>query len=222
MAIQNRINTTLNEFRQEISTRGLQIASLYEVTLSHTASGQPLVCYPMSVVVPGREFVYYNHDVWGPTRKIPYKRQYTQSTMSFIIHDDWAERLYLERWANSVILNAGASPGGNALAINFDSNTDSPPPPPQEIADSIESTAADISPSTDVAYNDYVNYDQGIGSVVIKCLNSKNKNKSNLIFTLKEAYPAALSPISMASDGSAYSTFSVTFQYRDYSISNGD
>jgi hypothetical protein len=208
MAIQNRINTTLNEFRQEISTRGLQIASLYEVTLSHTASGQPLVCY--------------NHDVWGPTRKIPYKRQYTQSTMSFIIHDDWAERLYLERWANSVILNAGASPGGNALAINFDSNTDSPPPPPQEIADSIESTAADISPSTDVAYNDYVNYDQGIGSVVIKCLNSKNKNKSNLIFTLKEAYPAALSPISMASDGSAYSTFSVTFQYRDYSISNGD
>lgn len=219
MATQNKINKTINEFREEISTRGLQIASLYEVTLFHTASGEPLICYPLSVVVPGREFVYYNHDLWGPTRKIPYKRQYTQSTMSFIIHNDWAERLYLERWANSVILNSGASPSGSALAINFDSDTESPPPPPQDIANSVENTAADTSPVSAGFYNDYVNYEYGRGSVIIKCLNSKNKNKSNLIFTLKEAYPAALSPISMASDGSAYSTFSVTFQYKDYTIS---
>ena len=222
MAIQNRINNTINEFRQEISTRGLQIASLYEVTLFHTASGEPLICYPLSVVVPGREFVFYNHDIWGPTRKVPYKRQYTQSTMSFIIHDDWAERIYLERWANSIILNTGASPSGFAFASNFDTQPDGDSPPLDEISSSIEQTASDESPVQTTAYNDYVNYENGRGSVTIKCLNSKDKTQPNLVFKLKEAYPAALSPISLAADGSAYSTFSVTFQYRDYQLSYGD
>ena len=222
MAIQNRINSTINQFREEISSRGLQIASLYEVTLFHTASGEPLICYPLSVVIPGREFVFYNHDVWGPTRKIPYKRQYTQSTMSFIIHDDWAERIYLERWANSVIVNTGASPSGYAYASNFDTQPDGDSPPIEEVSLSIEESAADISPSTSTPYNDYVNYESGRGTVRIKCLNSKNKTQPNLVFKLKEAYPAALSPISLAADGSAYSTFSVTFQCRDYELSYGD
>jgi len=65
-------------------------------------------------------------------------------------------------------------------------------------------------------YEDYVNYASGIGRVVIRCINSQDKSKNNLEITLKEAYPAAISQMSIASDGSGYPTFNATFQFKDY------
>lgn len=219
MAIQNKINSTINQFRQEINTRGIQKASLYEVTMVH---GDSIVCYPLSIVTPGRQFIYYNHDIWGPTRKVPYKRMYTQCNMSFIIHDDWGERIFLEKWANDAIKNQS---GLNlAVATNLDSNGNE-----QTDADSISAINSAIvesgssnSPRSIGNYGDFTDYIGGLGRVKIRCLDSKDKSNTNMEFELLEAYPAVLSPIALGSDAMGYATFNVTFQFREYNLYTGE
>lgn len=99
------VATTINEFRQlVVSRKGPQIAGKYEVTLS-TGYGDTVTAYPLNVVVPGRTFKFYEHDIWGPNRKVPIKRVYSDCSMTFLIYQDWNERSFLEKWMNSVVNN---------------------------------------------------------------------------------------------------------------------
>jgi hypothetical protein len=219
MAIQNKINTTITEFREEINSRGFQIASLYEVTMVH---GDSIICYPLSIITPGRQFIYYNHDIWGPTRKIPYKRTYTQCNMSFIIHNDWAERIFLETWANDAIKNLSGLNLAAGAQLDSTGNQSTDANVANQVVNAVKLSASSPSPRSIGNYGDYTNYLNGLGTVVIKCLDSKDKSKVNLEFKLTEAYPAILGPITLASDGSGYATFNVTFQFRDYIMINGE
>ena len=216
MANKNNITKTITEFREEISSRGLQRPSLYEVIFNQTGRGNPIACYPLSVILPGRQFTYYNHDIWGPTRKIPYKRGYTQCNISFIIHDDWSERAYLESWANSVIRNAGGPSNIGEITKLTEGKME---PTVEEVTRSIEETSTSANPSTGSSYNDYSNYFGGLGTVKIRCLNSKDRTIVNREITLREAYPAVISPVTLAADGTGYATFNCTFQFRDYIFS---
>lgn len=248
MAIGN-ISKTVQEFRQNALKRGgPQIASFYEVVFSSPAG--TITCYPLTIIIPGRQYVYYEHDLWGPSRKIPYKRGYTQCHMSFIVYQDWAERSYIETWMNTVIKHQNVSGVGfspsESNSQNFiedstnlasvenwvDRNLDSVSGAFDGVVDGVVDAASGVAGSVgDVrnlfggkedaafnlsAYEDYVNYNSGVGKVIIRCINSQDKSKNNLEITLNEAYPAAISQMSIASDGSGYPTFNATFQFKDY------
>lgn len=241
MAIGN-ISKTVQEFRENALKRGgPQIASFYEVVFSSPAG--TITCYPLNIIIPGRQYVYYEHDLWGPSRKIPYKRGYTQCHMSFMIYQDWAERSYIETWMNTIIKHQNVSGVGFSPS---ESNSQNFVDNPTDVGSVTEwSARVAAAAATDSAtlggiiaeavgdvrnlfggkgdaafnlsdYEDYVNYASGIGRVVIRCINSQDKSKNNLEITLKEAYPAAISQMSIASDGSGYPTFNATFQFNDY------
>lgn len=218
MAIQNKINRTINQFREEINSRGIQKAAFYEVTMVH---GESIICYPLSVVTPGRSFIYYNHDIWGPTRKIPYKRTYTECNMSFIIHGDWGERIFLEQWANDGISNISGLNLATSTPLDSSGNGVTDLSSAQALADTIVESGSSSSPRSIGNYSDYVDYLGGLGTVKIKCLNTNDKDKANIEFVLREAYPSKLSPITLASDGGSYATFNVTFQFREYEVYPG-
>jgi hypothetical protein len=245
MAIGN-ISKTVQEFRENALKRGgPQIASFYEVVLSSLAG--TITCYPLNIIIPGRQYVYYEHDLWGPSRKIPYKRGYTQCHMSFMVYQDWAERSYIETWMNTIIKHQNVSGVGFSPS---ESNSQAFIDDPTNLAsienwlEQLKNTGPETLDNPDAAvggvlanalgdvrnlfggkgdaafnlsnYEDYVNYASGIGRVVIRCINSQDKSKNNLEITLKEAYPAAISQMSIASDGSGYPTFNATFQFKDY------
>lgn len=168
------IADTIRNFREAVLNKGgPQIAGMYEVLLYQSELGEPLACYPMSVVFPGRMFTFYDHDIWGPTRKIPYKRGYTQCHMTFLVYQDWAERTYIENWMNITVANRG------------------------------------------MGLQDYVNYSLGTGTIQITCLNTDKVTYNREVF-LKEAYPAAISQMTLSSDGNGYPSFTVTFQFNEY------
>jgi len=212
-----KISNTIKEFRQDTLSRGgPQISSMYKVELVH--HGDVMTCYPMSVVIPGRQFVYYEHDLWGTTRKIPYKRGYTQCHMSFIAYQDWAERTFIEKWMNTIIRHKNAS----GVADNIQ-NAVNPLITLDEVStvETLQNMLVNGSLLGDTQfdlskYDDFVDYYEGFGSLNIHCLNAQNKKTSNLIISLKEAFPAAISQMSIASDGSGYPTYNVTFQFNDY------
>jgi hypothetical protein len=188
------------------------------VTMVH---GDSIICYPLSIITPGRQFVYYNHDIWGPTRKIPYKRTYTQCNMSFIIHNDWAERIFLETWANDAIKNLSGLNLAAGAQLDSTGNELTDADATAAVTAAVQESASSSNAYSIGNYGDYTDYLNGLGTVVIKCLDSKDKSKVNLQFKLTEAYPAVLGPITLASDGSGYATFNVTFQFRDYTMISG-
>ena len=216
----DKISKTIQEFRENVTSRGgPQISSMYQVILSHPGQ-EPIVCYPLSIVIPGRQFMFYEHDLWGTVRKIPFKRGYTQCHMSFIVYQDWAERTYIETWMNSIIKNtqsdAGVN-GSNSLGVAVPTVGLNEVQQAAAINKSLSSggpLSKDASFSS--AYEDYVDYSSGIGAISISFLNSQNKDSANRQLILKEVFPAAISQMSMASDGTAYPTFNTTFQFNTY------
>lgn len=220
MAAINKVSSTIQEFRSDVMSRGgPQIASMYEVTLNHV-SQQPLVCYPLSVVIPGRQFIFFEHDMWGPIRRIPYKRGYTQCHMSFIVYQDWQERTYLERWMNTIIKNTQTAANGLTVGRLNPSDKGSVLTPSETQTENTVKNNIDSSPISKDAYfgiyEDAINYTSGYGSVQIKFVNSQDKDNLNRAIVLNEAFPAAISQMSMASDGTGYPTFNVTFQFNNY------
>lgn len=212
-----KISNTIKEFRQDVVERGgPQIASMYKVEMLH--SNDVITCYPLSVVIPGRQFVYYEHDYWGPNRKIPYKRGYTQCHMSFIAYQDWAERTFVEKWMNTIIRHRNATGVGDNIQNATNPTIDGGEIAATEVLTNMFDTGALLgSAQFNLSeYDDFIDYAQGFGMLNIHCLNAQDKSKSNLIITLKEAFPAAISQMSIASDGSGYPSYNVTFQFNDY------
>jgi len=215
------ISNTIQQFRQDVLGRGgPQISAFYRVTMA--LGSNTIVTYPMSVIIPGRQFVYYEHDLWGPNRKVPYKRGYTQCHMTFIAYQDWAERTFVETWMNTIIKhrNSKGIPGSSQSSVLGQSDPAislSNQNAAQQFVNSLINGALSGDSSFDTgAYDDYIQYSSGTGTIVIECLNSQNRSRSNLTIALKEAFPAAISQMSIASDGSGYPTYNVTFQFNDY------
>lgn len=212
-----KISNTIKQFRQDVLERGgPQIASMYKVELLH--HDDVMTCYPLSVVIPGRQFVYYEHDLWGTVRKVPYKRGYTQCHMQFIAYQDWAERSFIEKWMNTIVRHKNAT----GVADNIQNATN-------PTIDGDEINAVEVLENMFIngallgdaqfnlsQYDDFIDYAMGFGQLNIHCLNSQDKSKSNLIISLKEVFPAAISQMSIASDGTSYPTYNVTFQFNDY------
>lgn len=219
----NKLSRTIQEFREvAVKNKGPQISSMYEVILYHFEQ-DPLYCYPLSVVVPGRQFVFYDQDLWGPTRKIPYKRGYTQCHMSFVVYQNWEERQYIENWMNSIVNNYSA-PGTSVTGVNSGLGTNISLGSALETARAIGnafSSGGSISQDADFGggFQDFVDYATGVGLVEIRFLNSSTKAVNSSV-SLIESYPAAMSQMGIGADGTGYSTFNVTFQFNEYIYRN--
>lgn len=184
------VSNTIQEFRTSVIQRkGPQIAGMYEVLMT-TGYGETIYCYPQEVSTPGRTFKFYDSDIWGPVRKVPIKRIYSNCTMKFIIYQDWKERQFLETWMNNMVKNNDGSIVGSRdagyndylsyrntgqIRINF-LNSNNPTAPNGQTS----------------------------GRVPNACV------------LLKEAYPASLSQITTGADGSSYPSFTVTIEYNTY------
>jgi hypothetical protein len=224
-----KVSNTITQFREDVKSRGgPQIAGMYEVTLFQNTK-TPITCYPLSVVLPGRMFLTYDHDIWGTVRKVPYKRAYTQCNMTFVVYQDWAERTYIESWMNTIIRHDSrtlekqlATDAGESVPANSGALTAANPTAPQLSEKQVQAISGNIGGNLGKdasfgknTYNEYVDYYNGIGSITINMLNSQTK-KPNRTIQLLEAFPTTISPLSLAADGSGYPTFSVAFQFNDY------
>lgn len=211
------ISNTIQQFRQDVLGRGgPQISALYRVTFA--VGSDSMTTYPLSVIIPGRQFVYYEHDLWGPNRKVPYKRGYTQCHMSFIAYQDWAERSFIEMWMNLIVKHKNSGGTRDSILGKTDPSTtlSTQNAAQQFVNNFINGSLSGDSQFDTGAYDDYIQYQLGTGTVIIECLNAQDKSKTNLTISLKEAFPAAISQMSIASDGSGYPTYNVTFQFNDY------
>ena len=218
------VSNTVTQFRDDVIAKGgPQISSKYRVILFNSDLGE-IRCYPQSVIIPGRLFSFYDQDLWGPTRKIPLKRAYTQCNMTFIVYQDWAERKYLENWMNKIIVNSG-SPRLNSGAAAGETTAQT------STAESIGSlteftpeqitkfNASSTSAIFTGKFNDSIQYDKGYGQVIITPISSNLNILPTTAFHLREAYPASISPLTMASDGTGYPSFTVGFQFKEYKMS---
>lgn len=184
------VSNTVQEFRSSvIGRKGPQIAGMYEVLMT-TGYGETIYCYPQEVSTPGRTFKFYDNDIWGPVRKVPIKRIYSNCTMKFIIYQDWKERQFLETWMNNMIKNNDGSIASNKTAgyndyLSYQNSG-------QVIINFLNSN------------NSYVPESQSGGRKINACV------------LLKEAYPASLSQITTGADGSSYPSFTVTIEYNTY------
>lgn len=184
------VSNTIQQFRSSvIGRKGPQIAGMYEVLMT-TGYGETIYCYPQEVSTPGRTFKFYDSDIWGPVRKVPIKRIYSNCTMKFIIYQDWKERQFLETWMNNMVKNNDGSIASNKTSgyndyLSYQNSG-------QVIINFLNSNNS---------------YDSQSGS---------GGRKSNACVLLKEAYPASLSQITTGADGSSYPSFTVTIEYNTY------
>lgn len=216
------VSNTVTQFRTDVIAKGgPQISSKYQVSL-YSSLGE-IRCYPQSVIIPGRLFSFYDQDLWGPTRKIPLKRAYTQCNMTFIVYQDWAERKYLENWMNKIIVNsdsprlnsgaaAGETPEQTSTAESIGSLTEFTP------GQITKFNALATSAIVTGKFNDSIQYYEGYGQVFITPISSNFNMLSTTVFHLREAYPASISPLTMASDGTGYPSFTVGFQFKEYKM----
>ena len=211
MANLNGISQTITQFRDDVIKRGgPQLGGFYDVTLYHWAQG-PIKCYPAAVVVPGRQFVFYEHDLWGPNRRVPYKRSYGQCFMTFLVYQDFKERLYLENWMDSIIKNKSTSPTSSTATLGQQQEIDT--------LEGLESARGNVF--TDTTFSnfgntkDYIDYYSGLGFISINFLNSETK-LINRSLGLYEAYPAQMQQIGLGSADTGPATFTVTFQFNNY------
>ena len=213
------VSNSIQNFRQNVIKRGggPQYASKYVATMVWPGGSQ--VYYPLSVVLPGRNYAFFEHDIWGTVRKVPYKRGYTQCNMTFIIYQDWGERNFIERWMNAVVLNKNGVVGTEGFIPGAQGGINVPSSTSQNALNQI---TRDIrSRETKFVYNsvydEFSLYTDAVGTIEINCFSSDNATVTKKV-TLKEAFPAQISPAALGADATAYPTFTVGFQFNEYLI----
>jgi len=226
MSVENyATSTSITDFRQAVIKRGgVQQPNRYRVWLQNNQNST-LVCYPESITLPQRSFNTAPYSPWGPIMQIPIRREYGECSMSFIIYEDFAEKKFLESWMDSIMppnptekpspvgVNrieraAGTSTGGAAI-LDFAEGQS-----PSNIGQVSANAYGDVSRG----------YNSSVGKITIATFWTASQVTSNggnsaytSIHTLKEAYPLTITPISLSSEATGYTTFVVIFAFKEYS-----
>ena len=181
-----------------------------------------VTAYPQSVVLPGRSFSFFEHDIWGPVRRVPYKRLYTTCNITFIIYQDWSEKMFIENWMNKIVVS---NPYRSITPRDIEKST--PPSFSQGasvpgffngfIGDTRDAPDANFGAGI---FDEWIDY-SAAGTVTIDFLNSQDRSRVNHSIDLYEAFPSTISQISMGSDATGYPSFTVGFQFRSYTVYGG-
>ena len=219
------IHNTVSDFRDGVVAQGgLQFTSLYRMKILNKGTNIQEI-YPTSLVLPGRSFSFYEHDIWGPVRRIPYKRTYTQFNATFIVFQNWKERHDFESWMDDMIpptFNRNVKIQYNESTPEAFPNIDLTLTPEEIFAAARDAVVAGAqarptNADFDEAYREYIDYAKTT-TIDIDFLNTADRTKVNATMKLSEAYPASISQMAMGSDATGYSTYTIGFQFREYTV----
>jgi hypothetical protein len=94
---------SLDEYRLYIKKRKfVQNPSHYKMDI-FGKDGQIFVCYPDSILIPGRNFINTPFSYYGPEFSFPLRREYNELSANFLVYQDWKERTYFESWMDSIL-----------------------------------------------------------------------------------------------------------------------
>jgi hypothetical protein len=183
----------VNNLVSSINKSGIAKTSHFEVQITgagDSATEQSMMTRVDSCELPGRSLMTVEHKFqnYGPLNKIPYGGQtYGDASISIILSEDMREKEYFEIWQNKIV-NTGAFEQGSGQKDFYGGYVQS-------------------------KFN--TNYfDDYLGTVTIRQYGSAGELRS--IYTLNEAYPIILNPISMSWAGDEIAKMTVTFAYRNY------
>lgn len=183
----------VNNLVSSINKTGVAKTSHFEVQI--TGAGDSVLEESMmarvdTVELPGRSLMTAEHKFsnYGPLNKVPYGGQtYGDTTLSIILSEDMREKEYFEIWQNRIV-NTGAFETGSGQQ---------------------DFVGGYIQSKFNTRY-----FDNYFGSVTIRQYGSAGELRS--IYTLNEAYPIIINPISMNWGSDEIAKLSVTFAYRNY------
>lgn len=200
----------VSDFRQSVNSRGgIQQPNRYKVIMVDNRRSS-ILCYPESITLPQRSFNTVPFSPWGPIVQIPTRREYGECAMSFIIYQDWAERKFLERWMDTIIPPT-ASSTPSEVGVNIGQRLIGPGDLFGGLISTREVEAED--------YSDYSNaYNNSYGTILIRTLGSNTQSFGNYTASIRlnEAYPLTMTPTSLSSEATGYSTFVAIFAFKDY------
>jgi hypothetical protein len=182
----------VNNLVSSINKTGVAKTSHFEVQITGAGDAvleESMVARVDAVDIPGRSLMTAEHKFtnYGPLNKVPYGGQtYGDLTISIIMSEDMREKEYFEVWQNSIV-NTGA----------FE----------------IGSTQRDFYGYTQSKFNTKY-FDDYLGTVIIRQYGSAGELRS--IYTMDEAYPIIINPVSMSWGADDVAKLSVTFAYHNY------
>tara|TARA_R100001443_G_scaffold99307_1_gene106416 strand:- start:119 stop:655 length:537 start_codon:yes stop_codon:yes gene_type:complete len=95
--------SSIENFKNTFLKKGIARPTRYRVELT-TSAGVELNFQPETVTLPSRSFVQIDDDLYGPVRKVPVARQYTDTVvLSFPVSDDQTERTFFEAWMDEIV-----------------------------------------------------------------------------------------------------------------------
>jgi hypothetical protein len=200
-------SNSITNFRANVTaSNGFQHAGMYKCQMSSGAGY--LQSYPLDITLPQRTFDLAPFSNWGPESNLQVRRNYGECSMTFIIMQDWNERLYIEKWMDNILPVAGSdapsAPGLSFLQRAFG-----------RLAEPFTSGGGDSS-----KYADYsTGYGNSAGTISIDFLNSQNRTFSNATMILYDVFPQTITPTTFSSTPDyGLATFVAIFNFREYEI----
>ena len=200
-------SNSITNFRENVTaSKGFQHAGMYKCQMSSTVGY--LESYPLDITLPQRTFDLAPFSNWGPESNLQVRRNYGECSMTFIIMQDWNERLYIEKWMDNILPVASSdspsAPGLSFLQRSFG-----------RLAEPFTSGGGDSS-----KYADYsTGYVNSAGTISIDFLNSQNRTFSNATMILYDVFPQTITPTTFSSTPDyGLATFVAIFNFREYEI----
>jgi hypothetical protein len=182
----------VNNLLSSINKTGVAKTSHFEVQITGAGDAsleQGMMSRVDTCELPGRSLMTAEHKFsnYGPLNKVPYGGQtYTDATMSIIMSEDMREKEYFEVWQNKIV-NTGAFESGSGQSDFY----------------------GYVQSKFNTKY-----FDDYLGTITIRQYGSAGNLRS--IYTLNEAYPIIINPVSMSWATDEVAKLNVTFAYRNY------
>lgn len=182
---------TIDQYRQYVLERKFtQNPSFYRMEFPDGGikKDKQFVCYPDSILLPGRNFLNTPFSYYGPEYSIPLRREYSDLSANFIVYQDWKERQFFENWMDSILPFKKSS---------FDTIPKVSDIFPEDLALETRKISVYFTSRPKTA---------------------QDLNGTNFYFEFIDAYPTLITPTSFSADNSGYTLFTVNFTYRYYNI----
>lgn len=200
-------SNSITNFRANVTaSNGFQHAGMYKCQMSSGAGY--LQSYPLDITLPQRTFDLAPFSNWGPESNLQVRRNYGECSMTFIIMQDWNERLYIEKWMDT-ILPVSSADTPSAPGLSFLQRSIG------RIAEPFTSGGGNSS-----EYADYsTGYGNSAGTLSIDFLNSQNRGSANASMILYDVFPQTITPTTFSSTPDyGLATFVAIFNFREYEI----
>jgi hypothetical protein len=188
----------IDEYRKYIIDKRKFTQNPSEYVMEVFGGGDNLICYPDSFLLPGRNFINTPFSYTGAEFTFPLRREYNELSVNFIVYQDWVERLYFEKWMDSIFPSQGRQGSSNTVLI------------PDSMVSNFDTKLRTIK----IRFN---NRPPGNGR-----LSDEGKSTTVTTFEFSRCYPLLITPINFSADNSGYTIFSVNFSVLDYSIKELD